>query len=163
MTDTTSAPHTATVPTVAAAPAAPTAPATRPPTGVLARGAALAVAAGLAVNAVVFAAGAAGAPIRVVTGAAPDGTDLTYGAVALSTVLLSLLGSGALWLFERARPGSARAWAGLAAAVGVLSIPPVLRLDIDAGSKLSLAVMHLAVAATTIGAHALLLRRHRTA
>ena len=132
----------------------PTTAPTPAPTGVLARGTALAVGSGLVVNALLFAAGAAGAPTRVVTGAAPDGADLTFAAVAVSTVLASLVGSLALWLVEKARPGSFRAWALLAATVAAVSIPPVLRLDIDAASALTLAAMHLAVGATTIAAHA---------
>jgi hypothetical protein len=135
----------------------PATPATAPaaPGTALAKGAALGVGLGLAANLVVFLVGQAGAPTRVITGWAPDGTDLDVGSVVLATISLSLLGTAALWAFDRVSANAFRRWSMLAAAVAVLSILPVLRLDIDAGSKLTLAVMHLVVGAATIGGHAL--------
>jgi hypothetical protein len=119
-------------------------------TSTLARGTGYAIGIALAVNAVVFLLGDFGAPVRVITGWAPDGTDLRYLDVVLATVSLLLLGSAVLWLLERFRDDGFRTWTVLAVAFTVLSIPPVLRLDIDAGSKVTLSVMHLVVGAAAI-------------
>lgn len=123
---------------------------TVPTTSTLARGTGYAVVAALAVNAVVFLLGAAGAPVRVITGWAPDGTDLRYVDVVLATVSLLLVGTAVLWLLERFRDDGFRLWTVLAVGFTVLSIPPVLRLDIDSGSKLTLTVMHLVVGAAAV-------------
>jgi hypothetical protein len=120
----------------------------------LAKGTALGVGLGLTANLVVFLVGQAGAPTRVITGWSPDGADLDAGSVAGTTIALSLVGALALWAFDRFSAQALRRWSILAAAVGVFSILPVLRLDIDAGSKVTLAVMHLVVAVTTIAGHA---------
>lgn len=122
-------------------------------------GAAVAIGSALVGNLVVFLAGNAGAPIRVVTGWEPDGADLGFGSVVAATVCLSLLGTLALGVFDRLWNDGFRRWVALAAIVTVLSVPPVLRLDIDAGSKVALSVMHLVVGAAVIGGHAYARRR----
>ena len=116
----------------------------------LLRGTGVAIGLALAVNLVVFLAGTAGAPIRVVTGWAPDGTDLRYADVVVATLVLLALGTGVLWLLQRWRADALRIWTGLVVAFTLLSIPPVLRLDIDAGSMLTLSVMHLVVGAAAL-------------
>jgi hypothetical protein len=116
----------------------------------LLRGTGVAIGLALAVNLVVFLAGTAGAPIRVITGWAPDGTDLRYADVVVATVVLLAIGTGVLWLLQRWRDDGFRLWVVLVVAFTLLSIPPVLRLDVDAGSKLTLAVMHLVVGAAAL-------------
>jgi hypothetical protein len=125
----------------------------------LAQGTALAIGTAIVANVVVYLAGDAGGSIRVVTGWEPDGAHLGLGDVLTSTVMLSALGTLALWAFERFRRNGFREWAVVAALVTLVSIPPVLRLDIDAGSKLSLSIMHLVVGATAIVGHAAVRRR----
>jgi hypothetical protein len=117
---------------------------------VLVRGTVFAAVAALAVNLVVFLLGDAGAPVRVITGWAPDGTDLRYVDVALATVSLLVVGTLVLGLLERLRADGLRVWSAIAVGFAVLSILPVLRLDIDAGSKLTLGVMHLVVGVAAV-------------
>lgn len=111
----------------------------------LVRGTVLAAGLALVANAGVFLLGAAGAPIRVITGWAPDGTDLRYVDVVVATVSLLALGTLVLAVLERVRSDGFRVWSVLAVAFAVLSVFPVLRLDIDAGSKVTLGVMHVVV------------------
>jgi hypothetical protein len=129
----------------------------------LGRGTALAAGLALAANAVVFLAGDRGAPVRIVTGAEPGGADLTFGDVAVASVALLIVGTLALALAERVRrDGSGfRLWAIVAVAFAVLSIVPVLRLDIDAGSKVVLGLMHLVVGAAAVAGHVLVRRGPR--
>jgi hypothetical protein len=119
----------------------------------LAKGGALAIGLAAVTNAVVYLVGDAGAPIEVVTGAEPDGTHLLLGSVVMASVIAAAIGTFALWAFERVRRNGFREWAVVAALVAVVSIPPVFRLDIDAGSKLSLSIMHLVVGAAAIAGH----------
>lgn len=87
----------------------------------------------------------------MVTGWEPDGAYyLGVGDVIGATVALAAIGTMALWAFERFRDDGFREWAIVAALVAVVWILPVLRLDIDAGSKVALSAMHLVVAATAI-------------
>ena len=116
----------------------------------LLRGTGVAIGLALAVNLVVFLVGTAGAPVRVITGWAPDGTDLRYADVVVATVGLLALGTGVLWLLQRWRADALRVWSWLVVAFTLLSIPPVLRLDIDTGSKLTLSLMHLVVGAAAL-------------
>jgi hypothetical protein len=114
------------------------------------RGTALAAGLALLANLAVFLVGDVGAPVRVVTGNSPDGADLRFVDVAVATVALLAVGAVALAVLERFRDDGLRIWTVLAVAVAVLSIPPVLRLDTDAGSKLVLAVMHLVVGGAAV-------------
>jgi len=134
--------------TMPAATAAPTT--TKGSARTLAKGTAVGIGLALVANAVVFLVGDLGAPIRVITGWAPDGTDLRIGDVVGATVALTIVGTLALWALERLRADGFRLWTGVAAAFAVLSILPVLRLDIDGGSKVALSVMHLVVGAAAI-------------
>jgi hypothetical protein len=121
---------------------------TRPVSSV--RGAAVGIGLAVVTNVAVYLAGDAGAPIRVVTGWEPDGAHMGVGDVIAATVVWVAIGAVALWAFERFRPDGFREWAAAAALVAVASIVPLLRLDIDTGSKVALSTMHLVVGAATI-------------
>ncbi|CAL9283140.1 DUF6069 family protein [Streptomyces sp. SudanB66_2053] len=83
-----------------------------------------------------------------------DGGDtLTVGAAAVTVA--SLLASLAAWALlaalERFTPGRARAvWTGVAVAVLAVSFLPLAGDGMDAGTRVALALMHLAVAAVLI-------------
>jgi hypothetical protein len=128
-------------------------------TRTLVRGGAIGTGLALAANLVVWLVGHIGAPTRVVTGWAPDGEDLSIANVVVTTVVLVLLGAALLWVLERRRADAFRIWVIVAAVFAVASIPPVLRLDIDGGSKLALAAMHLATGAAAIAGQAIVRRR----
>jgi L-lactate permease len=114
----------------------------------------------LIANAIVFAVGSVGAPIQVVTGSASAAAaDLRLGEVIATTVVALLLGTLALWLFDRRRGDGLRSWTVVAAVVAVLSALPLLRLDVDAGSKVALVTMHLATGAAAVVGHTLARRR----
>jgi hypothetical protein len=110
-------------------------------------------------NAAVFLVGDIGAPVRVVTGWEPDGVAMRLADVLVASVTWVLIGAAGLWLLERFRADGFRIWTGLAIAIAVLSIIPLFRLDIDAGSKVTLSVMHLVVGAAAIAGHALVRAR----
>jgi hypothetical protein len=122
-------------------------------TRTLAKGGALALGLAVVANVVVYLAGDAGSPIEVVTGAEPNGAHLLLGSVVMATVIASAVGTLTLWAFDRFRRNGFREWAVLALLVAVVSIPPVFRLDIDPGSKLSLSMMHLVVGAAAVAGH----------
>lgn len=135
-----------------------TAPATTPAAepvrrATLVKGAAAGIGMAVLANVGVYLAGDAGGPIRVVTGWEPDGAHLGVGDVIVSTIALAALGTAALWAFEHLRTNGFREWAAVAALVAVVSIFPVLRLDIDAGSKVALSIMHLVTGAAAIVGH----------
>jgi hypothetical protein len=113
----------------------------------------------LVANLAVFLIGDAGAPVRVITGWEPDGVAMQLGDVLGASVAWVLIGAAGLWLLERFRADGFRAWAVLAAAIAVLSIVPLFRLDVDAGSKVTLSAMHLVVGAAAIAGHALVRAR----
>jgi hypothetical protein len=127
----------------------------------LAKGGAWGIGLAVVANVVVYLVGDAGGPISVVTGAQPVGVHLMLRDVVAATVILSAIGTLALWGFERFRRNGFREWAVVAALVAVVTIPPVLRLDIDAGSKLSLSIMHLVVGAAAIVGHVAVRRSDR--
>jgi len=135
---------------------------TGPARPALRRGTALGLAPAVAATTTVFTVGNLGAPVRVVTGQAPDGADLGLGEVVVTTVVAVLAGAGLLWLLDRYRADGFRLWVPAASAVAVLSAIPLWRLDIDAGSKLTLTAMHLATGCAAIAGHALV-RRTRAA
>jgi hypothetical protein len=103
----------------------------------------------------VFGLGSIGAPVRVVTGAAPDGADLGAIEVAGSAVVAVALGALCLWLLERRSPAGFRRWVAVVAAVAVVSSLPLLRLDVDAGSKVALVAMHLTTGAAAVAGQAI--------
>ena len=156
--------NTATVPVAAAAvpSAAPTPITTTTATSTVGRGTALGVGFALASTVTVFVVGNLGAPIRVVTGWSPDGADLTLAEVVGTASFSVLLGGLVLWLLERRRPDRLRLWELAAVTVAVLSALPLLGLDIDAASKISLVSMHLLTGASAITAHRIVRRSRRT-
>jgi|GEM_PF-6288471 len=114
-------------------------------------GTVIGIGAALVATSIVFVVGNLGAPIRVMTGWNPDGADLTFAEVAITAASAVAAGGLLLWWMARRRPRAFAAWQGIAVAVAVVSAVPLLRLDIDAGSKLSLVSMHLLTGACAIG------------
>ena len=117
----------------------------------------IAIGGGLALlaNFVVYLIGDAGAPIRVVTGWEPDGADLTLIEVVIASIAWVTIGAAALWLMERRLTNAFRRWIVLSAVTTIVSLVPLLGLDADAGSKLTLSVMHIVVGASAIAGQAL--------
>lgn len=116
----------------------------------------------LAGNLAVFAAGNAGAPIRVVTGGSPGGTDLALNEVVATTLVAVYAGAVLLALLGR-RADRFRLWTGLAAALAVASAVPLWRLEVDTGSKAALTTMHLLTGAAAIAGQVAARRRARAA
>ena len=113
----------------------------------------------LLANTAVYLVADAGAPVEVVTGWEPDGTELRLADVIGAAVTWVVIGAAGLWFLERFRADGFRFWTVLAAAIAVVSIIPLFRLDIDAGSKVALSAMHLVVGATAVAGHALVRAR----
>ncbi|MEV5437117.1 DUF6069 family protein [Streptomyces sp. NPDC052682] len=77
--------------------------------------------------------------------------DIGAPPVAVVALLASLCGWGLLAALERFGVRRARAiWAGVAGAVLALSFLPLIGDGMDGGTRVSLALMHLAVAAVLI-------------
>jgi hypothetical protein len=104
------------------------------------------------VGLVLLAVGALGAPVQVVTGAAPDGADLTAVEVVLTAGIAVALGGVLLWALDRFLGNALRTWSWVVVAVAVVSAIPLWGLDVSLESKLVLTVMHLATGAITIWA-----------
>lgn len=104
----------------------------------------------VAVNAVLWAVGAAAGVDYVLSD--PTGTaviDLPVAVVA--TAIFALLGWGTLALLERvARRRAMAAWTALAVGIALLSVVPVFLEDATAGTRVALSVLHLAVAAVLV-------------
>jgi hypothetical protein len=60
---------------------------------------------------------------------------------------------------QRRRANGFHVWVSVAAVVAVVSAVPLLRLDIDAGSKVALSAMHLSTGLSAIAGHAIARRR----
>lgn len=77
--------------------------------------------------------------------------DIGAAPVAVVALLASLLGWGLLTALERFRVPHARAvWTGVAGAVLAVSFLPLTGDGMNGGTRVSLALMHLAVAAVLI-------------
>jgi uncharacterized BrkB/YihY/UPF0761 family membrane protein len=138
--------------TSAASPAERETQATRstPALAVLAKGAAIGSAISLVANLIVFVIGSTGAPLQVVVGGDTEASDLAVGAVIGASIIPLLLGAVGLWLAYRYVPNSFTVWSAVVAVLAVVSIVGPLGLDIDTGSKVALAVMHIATGAAAI-------------
>jgi Family of unknown function (DUF6069) len=121
-------------------------------------GAVWGAAAALAVNITIWLIGRAGEPVRVITGWAPDGADLTVVEVVIVTVVAVGLGALLLVLMQRHRDRF-RAWVIIATSVAIASAIPLWRLDVDTGSKVALTCMHLATGAAAVAGQAAARRR----
>ncbi len=115
----------------------------------------LAVAAAVAAPLVVWVvASLAGASLEVTSPVA--GTMRIDALLVIVTALaLALAAWGVLALLERFTRNARRVWTIVAAAVLVVSLPPLAFLDAPAGTKVALAVMHVATGLVLI----LMLRR----
>lgn len=122
------------------------------------RGMAVGIALAVAADLVIWVLGRVGAPTRVITGSAPGGVDLRALEVIATAVIAVGLGAALLWLLERGGRDRLRAWSTVAAVVAVISSLPLLRLDVDAASKVALVGMHLATGVAAIGGHHLVRR-----
>ncbi|TDE37811.1 hypothetical protein E1289_03460 [Actinomadura sp. 6K520] len=90
-----------------------------------------------------------GHPLRIVDGA--ETVDIGAVPVVFVALLASLSGWGLLAVLERFGPRRARAiWIGVAGTVLVLSFVPFIGDGMDGGTRVSLALMHLAVAGVLI-------------
>lgn len=90
-----------------------------------------------------------GHPLRVADG--EETLDIGAGPVVFVALLASLSGWGLLAVLERFGPRRARAiWIGVAAVVLALSFAPFIGDGMDGGTRISLALMHLAVAGVLI-------------
>ncbi|WP_405433462.1 DUF6069 family protein [Micromonospora sp. NBC_00617] len=90
----------------------------------------------------------AGAQLTVDQGAGPQ--DVTVLAVIMNSGLAALLGWGLLAVLERLSARATTIWTGIAVAVLVLSLVPVLLVDASAGTRWALVLMHLVVGAIVI-------------
>ena len=106
----------------------------------------------VAVNLAIYLVGNRGSPVRVVTGWAPDGADLTIIELVVTTVVAVAIAGALLARMQRGRDWFDR-WAVMVAGVAVLSALPLWRLDVDTGSKLTLTTMHLATGASALLSH----------
>ena len=108
---------------------------------------------------IILAIGNVGAPVRVVTGGAPDGADLSVAEVLITSTVAVVLGAALLWFLERRGPNGLRTWTIIAAFVAVASAVPLLRLNVGADSKIALSAMHLATGVSAVSSQFALRRR----
>jgi Family of unknown function (DUF6069) len=99
--------------------------------------------------------GRLGAPVRVVTGWAPEGADLSVGEVVGTVVVSVAVGAALLALLERRSARASAMWVALAVTVAVVSALPLLHLEVDAHSKVALVAMQLTTGAAASAGHAL--------
>lgn len=90
------------------------------------------------------------APVRVVTGWAPDGADLTVAETLLTSGSAVILAGAGLWSWQRRDPEAIRRWSLVVMSLAVLSAVPLWRLDVDTASKIALSMMHLATGACAV-------------
>jgi hypothetical protein len=91
-----------------------------------------------------------GAPIRVITGWAPDGADLSVAEYLITSAVAVAAGGALLWAMQRHGDDRFRLWTAIVSAVAVVSTVPLWGLDVDTGSKLSLTLMHLLTGAAAV-------------
>jgi Family of unknown function (DUF6069) len=125
----------------------------------IAGGTALGVALAWAATSLVFVLGNLGAPIRVVTGWAPDGADLSIAEYLVTSAVAVMLGGALLWWLDRRRDGW-RAWTITVALVSLGSALPLWWLEVDTGSKMALTCMHLVTGAAAVAGQSV--RRNRS-
>ncbi|MFM2077087.1 MAG: hypothetical protein RJA49_977 [Actinomycetota bacterium] len=114
------------------------------------RGGVFGVALAWVLTSLVFVVGNMGAPIRVVTGWAPDGADLRVIEYVLTAAIAVALGAALLWAMERRGRDRLRAWTAIVALVAGGSTLPLWGLDVDRGSKWCLTLMHLLTGAAAV-------------
>ncbi|MEI6230383.1 MAG: DUF6069 family protein [Actinomycetes bacterium] len=76
--------------------------------------------------------------------------DLPYAAVAMASVIPVFAGAAVLWALIRFTSFGLRQWSILAAVLAVLSLGAVVTMQVDGGSKIALALMHLLTGAVAI-------------
>jgi hypothetical protein len=119
------------------------------------RGALLGGGAALVVDLAIWALGRLTTPVRVVSGWAPEGADVTAFEVVATAVVSVALGAALLALLAKVRRDPFTLWAGLAAAFAALSAVPLWKLDIGTGSKAALTAMHLLTGVAAVAGQAL--------
>lgn len=131
----------------------------RVPLRTVGRGAAASVGLALLATTAILAVGDAGAPVRVPTGSGAEVARLAIGAVAAASVTWLLVGAVGLALLDRLRGDGFGPWAVLASLLAVASVFPVAAFDVDAGSRLAVAALHLVVGAAAVVGHGWARRR----
>lgn len=114
------------------------------------KGAGIGIGIALIANLAVFAIGSAGAPLRVVMTGDTDPSDLPVGAVIAASIAPILIGAFGLWLISRFAARGFEIWAAVAVVLAAVSITAPASLDIDTGSKVALACMHVIVGTSTV-------------
>ncbi len=125
----------------------------------LAVGLGLGAVAAVVANGIVFAVANIGAPVQVATGDDPNVADLALAAVLVASVAWLLIGAAGLWGCEKLFARGFVIWTIGATIITAASLVPLFALDIDTGSKVALAVMHLVVAAAAVAGQAFARRR----
>ena len=90
-----------------------------------------------------------GGPIQAST----DGTnpsDVQFVLVIVASVLPIIVGAGVLWLLARFTTSALGVWTIVAIVVTTLSLAAPTVLPVDGGSKIALALMHIAAASSAI-------------
>jgi membrane protein implicated in regulation of membrane protease activity len=77
----------------------------------------------------------------------------------VASVVWLVIGAAGLWVSEKLFARGFAIWAIGAAAITAASLVPLFALDVDAGSKVALTVMHVVVAASAVTGQALAQRR----
>jgi hypothetical protein len=114
------------------------------------RGGVFGVATAWALTTMVYVIGNIGAPIRVVTGWAPDGADLSVIEYLLTAAMSVALGAVLLWALERGGRDRLRTWTVVVGGLAIGSAIPLWGLDVDRGSKVCLTLMHLLTGAAAV-------------
>ena len=121
----------------------------------IAKGGAIGIGLALIANVAIYLVGNSGAPLQVVMSGDTAASDLLIGFVVGASLLPLVIAAAGLWVFERFLPNGFRLWAGTVAVLAVATIAAPVSLDVDTGSKVALALMHIAVGAAAIAGQAL--------
>lgn len=122
------------------------------------RGAGIAIGAALVANLVVLFAGNAlmDGSIQVVMQGSTTASDLPVAAVIAASIVPTVLGAVGLWVLGKIRPGRAFGlWRTAVVVLTVLSLAPVMMLDVSTASKVALTLMHFATGAAALAGQTL--------
>lgn len=121
----------------------------------IAKGGAIGIGLALIATLAIYLVGNSGAPLQVVMAGDKLASDLPIGLVVGASILPLVMAAVGLWVFERFLANGFRVWAGTVAVLAVATIAAPVSLDVDTGSKIALALMHIAVGAAAIVGQAL--------